>query len=101
MNPSQALRRLAYGSNSMRECRSNTITARSLAEYAGHLAGRDLAPSSIGKALAAITKAHVTAGHGEPDRRGAREVLRGYRKRHAQAGRAPRKRTRSPKRKDG
>ncbi|MFY1588977.1 tyrosine-type recombinase/integrase [Micromonospora sp. WMMD734] len=66
-------------------------TAETLAEYAGHLADRDLAPSSIGKALAAITKAHVTAGHGEPDRRGAREVLRGYRKRHAQAGRAPRK----------
>ncbi|MFI2664861.1 tyrosine-type recombinase/integrase [Micromonospora carbonacea] len=61
-------------------------TAETLAEYAGHLAGRDLAPSSIGKALAAITKAHVTAGHGEPDRRGAREVLRGYRKRHVQTG---------------
>jgi len=61
-------------------------TAETLAEYAGHLAGRELAPSSIGKALAAITKAHETAGHGEPDRRGAREVLRGYRKRYAKAG---------------
>ncbi|MBM0279674.1 tyrosine-type recombinase/integrase [Micromonospora tarensis] len=61
-------------------------TAQTLAEYAAHLAGRELAPSSIGKAMAAITKAHVTANHGEPDRRGAREVLRGYRKRYAKAG---------------
>ncbi|WP_217428745.1 tyrosine-type recombinase/integrase [Micromonospora maritima] len=61
-------------------------TAQTLAEYAANLAGRDLAPSSIGKAMAAITKAHQTAGHGEPDRRGAREVLRGYRKRYARNG---------------
>lgn len=66
-------------------------TAETLAEYATHLAGRELAPSSIGKAMAAITKAHETAGHGEPDRRGAREALRGYRKRYAKAGRATRK----------
>lgn len=66
-------------------------TAETLAEYAGHLATTQRAPSTIGRALAAITKAHETAGHGKPDRRGATEVLRGYRKRHAHAGRAARK----------
>lgn len=61
-------------------------TGQTLAEYASHLATvRELAPSSIGKALAAITKAHETAGH-PVDRRGAREVLRGYRKRYAKQG---------------
>ena len=62
-------------------------TGETLAAYAAHLATRDkpLAPSSIGKALAAISKAHEVAGH-PLDRRGAREVLRGYRKRYAGAG---------------
>lgn len=64
-------------------------TGQTLAEYASYLATRTypkpLAPSSIGKALAAITKAHETAGH-PVDRRGAKEVLRGYRKRHAKQG---------------
>ncbi|WP_406083093.1 tyrosine-type recombinase/integrase [Micromonospora zamorensis] len=60
-------------------------TGQTLAEYTAHLAGRDLAPSSIGKALAAITKAHEAADH-PVDRRGAKEVLRGYRKRYASTG---------------
>ncbi|MEV0726022.1 tyrosine-type recombinase/integrase [Micromonospora purpureochromogenes] len=60
-------------------------TGQTVAEYATALALADKAPSTIGRALAAIGKAHTSAGH-QLDRRGASQVLRGYRRRYAKAG---------------
>lgn len=63
-------------------------TAETLAQYATSLAMAEKAPATIGRAMAAIAKAHEAAGAGPLDRRGVKDVLRGYRKRYAKAGRS-------------
>ncbi|MDH6460134.1 site-specific recombinase XerD [Micromonospora sp. A200] len=61
-------------------------TGETLAQYAAHLALGEKAPATIGRAMAAIAKAHELAGAGPLDRRGVKDVLRGYRKRYAKQG---------------
>jgi site-specific recombinase XerD len=67
-------------------------TGETLAEYTGHLADLDQAPSTIEQAIAAIRTVHRTAGHlGHPDTRAARLVLRFHRRQRADTGRRTRK----------
>lgn len=55
-------------------------TPATLAEYASSLADTDKAPTTIERALAAIARSHRFAGFSAPDRTGATEVLRAYRR---------------------
>ena len=67
-------------------------TGETLAEYIGHLADHDLSPQTIEQALAAIRTQHRNTNHpGLPDTRGARLVLRSYRRQRAEAGHRTRK----------
>lgn len=62
-------------------------TEHTLAEFVSHLADRDLAPSTIEQAIAAVRVAHRLAGHkGEPDTTEALQVLRTHRRDRADAG---------------
>lgn len=66
-------------------------TAQTLSEYANLLADAGRAPSTIERAMAAISTAHHAAGHERPDLRGARRVLRRYRRERAEGGASVRK----------
>lgn len=67
-------------------------TAQTLAEYVNHLCAAELAPGTIGNAVAVIRARHSHAGHkGTPDTEAARRVLRGYSRKWADAGNRVRK----------
>ncbi|MCG6497634.1 site-specific integrase [Kitasatospora sp. A2-31] len=67
-------------------------TAETLAEYVGHLADLDRAPSTIEQGIAAVRTAHRHAGHpGLPDTAGALAVLKAHRHERAEAGKRKRK----------
>lgn len=62
-------------------------TSQTLAEYAGHLADADRAPSTIEQAIAAVRTAHRYAGHrGLPETDQARAVLRAHKRDRAERG---------------
>lgn len=66
-------------------------SAHTLAEYVNALAERDLAPSSIEQAMAAIRARHDRAGHtGLPQTTAALEILRTHRRDRAKAGKRKR-----------
>lgn len=67
------------------------ISPQTVAEYANHLADLGRAPSTIERALAAISSAHKNAGAARPDMTLARAVLRSHRREQAEAGRSVRK----------
>lgn len=66
-------------------------TAATLAEYVSHLADEGKAPSTIERAMAAVTVAHVSADAEPPSTRPARAVLRRHRAELAEGGRGVRK----------
>jgi len=67
-------------------------TAETLAEYVGHLADLDRAPSTIEQGIAAIRTVHRHSGHpGLPDTAAALAVLKAHRKDRAAAGKRKRK----------
>lgn len=58
-------------------------------EYVSYLCDRDLAPSTIQRAIAAIRKLHEEAGHeDQPPAKLARDVLLGYKRTRAEEGRS-------------
>jgi len=63
-------------------------TATILAEYANALVDAGKAPTTVERALAAISTAHRTAGRDRPDLTLARAVLRAHRRERAVAGTA-------------
>ncbi|MEV7600038.1 tyrosine-type recombinase/integrase [Kitasatospora sp. NPDC089797] len=67
-------------------------TAETLAEYVGHLADLDRAPSTIEQGIAAIRTVHRHSGHpGLPDTSAALAVLKAHRQDRATAGKRKRK----------
>lgn len=62
-----------------------------LAEYANHLANEGKAPSTIDRALSAISTAHDAAGFDKPNLKAARQALVTYRRERADAKRGVRK----------
>lgn len=66
-------------------------SAATLAEYVSHLADEGKASSTIERAMAAITVAHVSADTEPPNTRPARAVLRRHRAELAEDGRGVRK----------
>jgi site-specific recombinase XerD len=66
-------------------------TGQTLAAYVDHLANQGRAPSTIGRALAAIGKAHSVADLPTPDRRYLERVLARYRQQWAEQGKSVRK----------
>jgi site-specific recombinase XerD len=63
-------------------------TATTLAEYTNALVDAGKAPTTVERALAAISTAHRTAGHDRPDLTLARAVLRAHRRERTVAGTA-------------
>ena len=62
-----------------------------IADYADHLANTGRAPSTIERALAAISVAHAASGRDKPNLKPARAALKTYRRERAEAGHSVRK----------